>query len=65
MLPDAAAAVRKTATQAFQRCDRAIKAMHELNRDDPRAKEILRGLLVTWHQKNRMRSRMRQKEVID
>jgi tetratricopeptide (TPR) repeat protein len=29
-----------------------VKAMHELNRDDPRAKEILTGLLVTWHQKN-------------
>jgi hypothetical protein len=29
-----------------------VKAMHELNRDDPRAKEILRGLLATWHQKN-------------
>jgi tetratricopeptide (TPR) repeat protein len=29
-----------------------VKAMHQLNRDDPRAKEILRGLLVTWHQKN-------------
>jgi uncharacterized protein HemY len=29
-----------------------IKTMLELNKDDPRAKEIFRSLLVTWHQKN-------------
>jgi hypothetical protein len=29
-----------------------IKAMHELNRDDARAKDILKRLVVTWHQKN-------------
>jgi len=50
---DAAEAVRKTSdNKHFNDAIATIKAMHELNRDDPRAKEILRGLLVTWHQKN-------------
>jgi predicted CXXCH cytochrome family protein len=30
----------------------SIKTMHELNRDDPRAKQILERMLEVWHQKN-------------
>ncbi len=30
----------------------SIKQMHELNRDDPRAKQILERLLVVWRERN-------------
>jgi tetratricopeptide (TPR) repeat protein len=36
----------------FNAAVESIRKMHELNRDDPRAKAILERLLQVWHQKN-------------
>jgi tetratricopeptide (TPR) repeat protein len=36
----------------FNAAVESIKTMHELNRNDPRAKQILERMLEVWHQKN-------------
>jgi tetratricopeptide (TPR) repeat protein len=36
----------------FNAAVESIKTMHELNRDDPRAKQILQRMLEVWHEKN-------------
>ena len=39
-------------TKQFNDAAATIRAMFELNRDDPRGKQILQGLIATWRQRN-------------